>query len=151
MANPLDIWRGSWSRSPFRELSRMQSAIDEMFEKMPELQNAKNSFPFAPSCEVSEEANQYLMKFDLPGVPKDQVKIEVHDNQLTVSAERKEEKKSDSKKKHYSEINYGSYSRTFNLPAAIDEKKVEARFENGVLTIAVPKTETNKSKQIPVL
>ena len=67
-----------------------------------------------------------------------------------IRAERKEEKKSESKKKYLSEMYYGSYARSFTLPGPVDEKKVEAKFENGVLTVTVPKTESLKAKQIPV-
>lgn len=89
-------------------------------------------------------------KPDLPGVSKEQVKVEVNKDQLTVFAERKEEKKYDSKKKFLSEVHYGFYSRTFTLPGSMDEKKVDAKFENGVLTVTVPKTEALQSKQIPI-
>lgn len=67
-----------------------------------------------------------------------------------VSAERREEKKSEDKKSRYSEISYGSYQRRFTLPSAVDEKKVDAKFEDGVLMVTLPKTESTKTKQIAV-
>jgi HSP20 family protein len=95
--------------------------------------------------------NKSLSPFrDLPGVSKEQVKVETDKDQLTVRAERKEEKKSETKKKYLTEMYYGSYVRSFTLPSPVDEKKVDAKFENGVLTITIPKTEASKAKQIPV-
>lgn len=151
MANALELWRGSW-RNPFRDMAKMESVFERMFDNFPEVTRrvGDNGFTFAPSCEVSEENNQYILKFDLPGIPKDQVKIELADNRLTISAERKEEKKRDTKKIHLEELNYGSYSRTFTLPSAVDEKKVDAQYDSGVLTIMIPKVESTKAKQIAI-
>ena len=150
MENPLNLFRGSWS--PFREIAKMQSALDRMLEDFPEAMRRSDvkAFHFSPSCEVSENESQYVLKFDIPGVSKDQVKIELIENELTVSAERKEEKKKETKNTLVSEIHYGSYVRSFNLPCAVDEKKVDASYQNGVLTITVPKTESAKAKQIAI-
>ena len=151
VTNPLELWRGA-RRNPFRDLTRMETAFDRMFDNFPEVtaRTGENRFTFAPSCEVSEENNHYTLKFDLPGIPKDQVKIELADNRLTVSAERKEETRKDTKKVHLEELSYGSYMRTFTLPSAVDEKKVDAKYDNGVLTITIPKMESAKAKQIEV-
>lgn len=147
----LTVWRDPWTR-PFRELSRMQSAFDKMFSDLTEkkLMGTDLEGRFAPSCEVSEDEKNYLMKFDLPGISKDQVKIEMSDGQLTVTAERREEKKTDNKKTYVSEISYGSYMRSFTLPPNVDDKKVDAKFENGVLSITIPKSEPSSSKKIEV-
>lgn len=135
---------------PLRALTRLQDDFDRLFR---ELSGAEPRFPvseFSPTCELSEDKTTYTMKFDMPGVKKEDVKIEVDGNQLTVSAERKEEKKTEDRKSRYSEISYGSYRRNFTLPSAIDEKKVSAKFDNGVLTLTVPKTESSHSKQIAI-
>jgi HSP20 family protein len=132
MANSLEKWMGGWGVSPFREFAGLKS------------------FQFSPSCEISENKSHYLLKFDLPGVPKDQVKVEIDNNTLTVQAERREEEKRENGKKFFSEISYGSYTRSFTLPGPVDEKQVEANFKNGVLTVAIPKTETSNAKQIKI-
>lgn len=111
-------------------------------------------FPFrdfsAPTCELEETHKNYVLKFEIPGVKRDQVKVDLEGSQLTVSAERKEEQTSDTKRKHYSEFRYGSYSRSFTFPTPIDESKVDARFEDGVLSITVPKTSPTAPKQIKI-
>ena len=69
---------------------------------------------------------------------------------LTVSAERKEEKKGDDKKRHFSEISYGSYYRSFTLPSPVEADKVNAGFEDGVLTVTVPKSGEARTKHIEI-
>jgi HSP20 family protein len=135
---------------PFRMLTRLQDDFDRLFQELSVAEPRLLKADLACSCEVSEDKSSYTMKFDMPGIKKEDLKIEVDGNVLTVSAERKEEKKSDSKKSHYSEISYGSYMRSFTLPSPLDEKKVDAKFENGVLTLAIPKSEASKAKQIEV-
>lgn len=150
MANSLERWFENRRVNPFREFSRMEENFDRLFNEMTNMKKGTGGeiAEFSPSCDISEDAANYTLKFDLPGVPKEQVHVEVNGDQLTVRAERREEKKTDDKKKHLSEIFYGSYSRSFTLPAPMDDKKVNAKFENGVLTIQVPKTEALKSKQV---
>lgn len=149
MANPLELWSDNrWLRNPMRDFSRRQDVFDRLFNEMLSLQQSGDlKMDFSPSCEVIEEDKHFLMKFDLPGVNKDQVKITIDKDQLTIQAERKEEQKSEDKKKYFSEIAYGSYVRTFTLPDVIDEKQVDAKFENGVLSVRIPKVEQKKQSQ----
>lgn len=152
MANLPSLWKEHFSSSPFKEMSNFQNRIDRMMNELLELkgQSPSSIMDFSPSSEITEEENQYLLKVDLPGVKKEDVKVEVSGDTMTIKAERKTEKEEKSKKRFLSEISYGSYVRSFSLPQSIDEKKVDAKFENGVLQIAIPKTETSKSKQISV-
>ncbi|MDG0818153.1 Hsp20/alpha crystallin family protein [Bdellovibrio svalbardensis] len=151
MANIPDLFRSNRFASPFREIARMQQDMDRiMNELVGTSEKSLSQFSFSPTCEVSEQENSYQMKFDLPGVKKEQVKVEVDGSQLTIRAERKEEKEEKTKKKHLSEISYGEYVRSFTLPQPIDEKKVDAKFEDGVLLVTVPKTEASKARQISI-
>ena len=152
MSNALERWLDKKQLSPLRDFSHLQESFDRLFSEFTNWKksNGMQEFGFSPSCEIAEEDNKYVLSFDLPGIKKDQVKVEASGDQLTVRAERKEEKKSESKRKYLSEVHYGSYMRTFTLPSAVDEKKIDAKFEDGVLTVVVPKTETTKAKQIPV-
>ncbi|GIL18070.1 MAG: molecular chaperone [Oligoflexia bacterium] len=152
MSTALERWFDNKRLSPFRDFSDVQESFDRLFNEFMNLKKTSgiSDFSFSPSCEIAEEGNNYVMKFDLPGVTKDQVKVEAENDQITIRAERKEEKKTDSKKKYLSELYYGSYVRSFTLPGPVDEKKVDAKFENGVLTVTIPKTEALKAKQIPI-
>lgn len=148
MKNPIEQWR---SHSPLRE---MQKQIDRLFEEFPHFPAPTSEFGLSgavnPRCDMTEDANNYFLKFEMPGIPKDQIKVEVNNNVLVVSAERKEEKKKEDERKYYSEFSYGSYYRSMALPTLVDDKKIEASFENGVLSLKLPKTEGTKAKQIPV-
>ncbi len=145
MNNALDFWRGGFSTSP-------QKTFDRLFEDLAgaRLNADLAKYSFNPSCEVAENRASYMVKFDLPGISKDQIKIDLHDGYLTVSGERKEEKKEDDKKRHFSEVYYGSFSRSFSFPTSVDAEKTEAKYENGVLLITVPKMAANGARQITV-
>ena len=152
MSNALERWVDRRQLTPFRDFSQIQESFDRLFNEFMNLKktNGMQEFGFSPSCEIAEEGKTYVMTFDLPGVKKDQVKVEADNDQITIRAERREEKKNESRKKFISEVYYGTYSRTFTLPSPIDEKKIDAKFENGVLTVTVPRSESAKIKQIPV-
>ena len=148
MANPIERWFDNARLSPFRSLTT--SPFRELTQAFEPMDRMLSDFNFSPSCEISEAGNNYILKADLPGVPKDHVKVEVDGDQLTISAERREEKEHESSKKYLSEVCYGSYTRSFTLPGLVDDKKADAKFEDGVLTVTVPKMATPKGKQIPI-
>ncbi len=153
MPNAIEKWFDKRQQlSPFRDFSQIQESFDRLFNEFMNLKkmNGMEDLGFSPSCDITEEENNYVLTFDLPGVKKDQVKVEADNGQLIVRAERKEEKKTESRKKYLSEVYYGSYARSFTLPGPIDEKKIDAKFDNGVLTVMVPKIESTKTKHIPV-
>lgn len=155
MANTLEKWFEGKRMTPFRDFDQLRDLQNSFDRVLSDLLDSKKlskieAADFHPSCEVTENNNSYMLKFDLPGVTKDQVKVAVDKDRLTVSAERKEEKHDETGKKVFSEIFYGSYSRTFTLPNPVDEKLVEAKFSNGVLTVKIPKTKSVEAKQIPV-
>ena len=152
MSKSLQRWFDIKSINPFHELAHAEETFNKVFNEMLNVKrsNGAEVVEFAPSCDIEEDGNRYILKFDLPGVTKDLVKVEVNGDRLTVRAERREEKKLESKRKYLSEVFYGSYVRSFTLPAPLEEKNVDAKFENGVLTVAIPKTESLKAKQIPI-
>ncbi len=146
----LDLWRSS----QLREWNGFQRAMDRLLEDLGVPQTRINSNlktnDFNPSVEISETKNQYILKFEVPGIPKDQIKIELHDNRLIVSGEKREEKKEDDKRHHYTEVSYGSFMRTFTLPTQVNAEKVEAKVDHGVLTIALEKTDQQRARQINI-
>lgn len=150
MTNALERWMDKKNLAAFGGFAPMQSSIDGLLSEVAALKrrNGLHEFAFSPSCDVVEDGHNYVLKFDLPGVPKEMVSVEVDKDQLTVRAERKEEKKHEDKKKYLSEMFYGAYSRSFTLPGPVDEKKVDAKYENGVLTVTVPKTDSHRGKQV---
>ena len=147
----LSLFRGS----PFRELSRMQRQVDRMFDELASSWGEDLTIPalrvesvFTPSCDIQETESHYLMIFDLPGVKKEDIKIEMTGNELCVSGERKEEHEAKTASRHRVERSYGSFSRSFSLPQGIKPDQIETDYQNGVLRIAVPKLETAKTHKI---
>lgn len=144
----LDLFRNSLSQD--LNLERWLEELDKSpwFKNFPV--GASADAKWNPSCEVTETASHYKMKFDIPGVQKDQIKIDLHDNCLTVSGERRDEKKEDKDRHHFSEMFYGNFLRSFTFPTKVDPEKVEAKYENGVLNIQIPKNTPTTARQIYV-
>jgi HSP20 family protein len=103
-----------------------------------------------PPVDVFESGESIVLKADLPDVKKDEVDISIENNTLTLKGERKMEKETTEKNFYRMERSYGTFTRSFTLPPTIAPEKVEASFENGVLTITLPKREEAKPKQIQV-
>jgi HSP20 family protein len=156
MSHELDFFRPSrWNLS--RERAEFQKSVSRLFEEMgwttQEQALPKKSLgeiAFTPACDVEETEGQYLLSFDLPGVAKENIKIELNDRDLVVSGEKKEERKETNKSRRFVERSYGSFYRVFTLPNSMSAEKVQANFENGVLKVSIPKTEATKTKQIPI-
>ncbi len=103
-----------------------------------------------PAVDVVEHDDSYVIEAELPGMNKNDIKISVTNDVLTIQGEKKVEKEDKKKNFHRTERSYGSFSRTFSLPGNVKADKVEAEFNNGVLTVKVPKSEEAKPKQIDV-
>lgn len=153
MRSALDFWNGnSWS--PARELWFLQRGIDRLFDDvmMPfsdSNRDLTSAWRFNPACDVEETESHYIASFDLPGISKDELKIELTDNQLTVSGERKSETK-EKGARHIVERFHGAFQRVFTLPASVDASRVEANYQDGVLRIAIPKAEAAKPRRIQI-
>lgn len=97
-----------------------------------------NQVGFKPSCDINETKQHYLVSFDIPGIRKEDIKIEVQGNQLVISGERHRLMQGDASEttlRH--ERAYGKFERTFVLPSSIDADRIEALYENGVLNVAL--------------
>jgi HSP20 family protein len=105
---------------------------------------------YAPAMDVHETEDAYVVEADVPGLKKDDVHIEVADNVLTIKGERKDEKEDKDKNYHRVERSFGSFARSVALPAGFDGTKVSAKFDNGVLTVTLPKPEERKPRRVEV-
>ena len=103
-----------------------------------------------PSADVMENKNDYTLKIELPGVMKDQVKISVQDNVLTIQGEKQNETESKDTNYHRVERSYGKFLRSFRLPSAIKSDKIDATYKDGILSIVLPKAEEAKTKEIEI-
>lgn len=129
-----------------------RSLASDLFDEMDRFfGTAYDERSFSPATDVTETENHYLMSLDVPGMKREDLKIEVVDNVLTVSGERKRETASDKKERvQRFEKSYGFFKRSFSLPSTIDAEKVEARYDNGVLELYLPKVAQVKPRQIEV-
>lgn len=151
MLSPLSTdW--SWSR---RNLSPVM--MEDVFKDFERIVDSflkptyVSTVNFQPSCDVNETNDHYMVSFDMPGVKKEDIKIEVQGNQLVIAGERQRELKAEAGEatlRH--ERLYGKFERTFALPATINADKIEAQYENGVLSVALPKAEAAKGRTIQI-
>ncbi len=102
---------------------------------------------FIPKVDVIESADSFEIHFAAPGLSKEDFKIELNDNVLKVSGERKFSNEKKEKNYHSIETQYGSFSRSFNLPDNVDGAKINARYTNGILELTIPKDEKKVLKQ----
>lgn len=100
-----------------------------------------SSYSFVPKVDIFETDKAYEIHFALPGMNKDDFKIDLNDNHLTVSGERKFSKERKENNLHVVESQYGNFSRAFALPENVDASKINAAYNNGILEITVPKDE----------
>ncbi len=97
-----------------------------------------------PAVNISEQKDNYLVSLAVPGMKKEDFKIDVDGNMLTISSEQQENKEEKDKKFTRREYSYSSFSRSFTLPEEINKEKIEARYEDGVLKISLPRREEVK-------
>ena len=144
--------------NPARELLNVEREFNKLFNTFnqrfgfddssmnEELENAV----WSPLTDISENKDQYILKMDLPGVSKENLKLNFHDGELIISGERKQEKEDKDSKYHRIERTYGKYYRSFTLPQTIQADKINAEFKDGQLTITVPKSEEAKPKELEI-
>jgi HSP20 family protein len=136
--------------NPFREMDDMLARFQRGFGDSLLSDEGLPIVNWAPAVDISETPKEYLIKAELPGVKKEEVKVTVHNGVLTMSGERKTEKEQKDEKYHRIERTYGSFTRSFSLPNDAAEDRVSAECKDGVVTIHVARTEAPKPKQIEV-
>ena len=132
-------------------LQRLNRMLDEAFNAFPfqEQGNLITSTWFAPT-DVSEDENSLQISMELPGVEPDDVRLSLENNILTIRGEKRQRSEESNERVHRFERTYGVFERTFALPNTVDADKIEARFENGVLLVRIPKAERARPREIRV-
>lgn len=105
---------------------------------------------FAPAVDVVEEKEDYVLRAELPGVPKENIKVEVKDNRLTLSGRKENAWKEKAGEYRYAESRFGSFARTFELPKNVSGETIKAEYINGVLTLRIPKAKEALSRTIEI-
>ena len=134
---------------PLRDVAQMQSELSRLMNGLFE-GTGRTTQAWVPTLDVWETKDAVHYAFDLPGIPKDAITIEVEDGGLTVTGtrERKEEVESEHYRRY--ERRFGTFSRTVGLPQGVAEDAIKASYEHGVLEVTVPKPEQAKPKRIEI-
>lgn len=139
--------------TPIRELDqpivprRFSSLLDEFFN---DVVSSDSGRLYVPSVDISEDDTHYHVAVALPGLKKNDINIDLQDRRLTISGERKEETEKKNTKYHLMETRFGRFERSVMLPNNIDQEKIDARFEDGILRLDIEKKEKQVNRQIKV-
>ena len=143
-------WEPFRSRNAFPSLFGLQHNMNHLFENFLERDEDLPAVKWSPRVEVTELDDHFEVSAELPGLNREDIKVEVNDRILTISGERQAEKEKKNRSIHLCERIYGSFTRSFKLPSLVKADKIDAEFKNGVLTLNMPKMEEAKSKQIAI-
>lgn len=137
---------------PAREMTHMRQLMDRMFDESwldaPMRWNRPEGIALA--LDMTEDTDAYTVKASIPGVQPDDVDITLTDNVLTIKGETRHEEETEEQNYHLRERHFGAFTRSIRLPMPVDADNVDASYENGVLTLRLPKLETVKPKRIAV-
>ena len=139
-------------RKPFSELSTVRNEMDRLWNQFLDDWPLPTVFTkgWAPMADISETKDKLIVKAELPGLEPDDIKLSLTGNLLTIQGEKKKEKE-EKDEQHYSLERYsGAFQRSFRLPVEVQEDKIEAKFDKGVLTISMPKTTKTPKKEIKI-
>ena len=136
--------------NPARDFARLQDEVNRLFDTSVGLTRNGESYGWTPAVDVFEDTEGVTFKFDLPEVEGKDVDVRLEDGTLTVRGERKLERAEKREGYHRIERAYGTFARSFSLPATLDSEKVTAEYKNGVLRIFVPRRSEAKPKSISV-
>jgi len=150
LRNPL-ARRNTSSLVPFtRDLDRFVSEMERVFDEMTLPVMGWNFDALVPAADIVETDEAVTVRMDLPGHDPKGIQVDVENDVLTVRSERRSETTEKDGRMHRRERSYGLYARSFVLPAVVDASKAEARYENGVLTVTLPKHAEARPKRIAV-
>jgi len=143
-------WPRLYSRGPFQELERMKTQMERLFEGLTEGLPKMPTAGVFPLLNVTEDRENFYVRAELPGIKAEDLDISITGNSLAISGEKKISAEAENAKYHRKEREGGKFSRMVDLPGQIDLDEVEAKVNNGVLSILLPKSGAAKPKQISV-
>lgn len=135
---------------PFRELVTMRDDVDRLFDTFFGRQPQTMDEFWQPAIDIEENNGNLMVRAEIPGMNKDDIKVSVKEDLLKISGERKQENETKEKTFHRIERSYGKFERIIRLPSEVDADKVKASYKDGVLNITLPKPESMKPKRIDV-
>ena len=139
------------NRAPETEIDifrkNISTLFDDFFDPVP---TGFFDSDWIPAVDIEENDNGISVKAEIPGMNEKDIRVTIEKNMLTISGEKKEEREEKKNRRVVSERRYGTFSRSFQLPAGIKRDEIKADFKNGILTISMPKAESEKNKKIEI-
>jgi HSP20 family protein len=149
---PSRAFRNFMTVDPFRELLDLQRGINQLFDSS--VGRSSNEgvalSTWMPAVDIYEDETSFLIKLELPEVSREDVKVNLHENTLSISGERRIENEDKRDGYHRVERSYGQFYRSFTLPPNVNTEAINAQFKDGMLRLSIPKKEEAKPKQIEV-
>ena len=139
--------------NPFRDLNMLQDRMNRMFDDAGRTWRTDEpaaTTTWSPAVDIFETEGEIVVKAELPGMERKDIVLNLENNDLTVRGERRFAKETKDDNYHRIERSYGTFSRSFSIPATVDEEKIRADYRDGVLKIVLPKKEQAKPKQIRI-
>ncbi|MBD2773359.1 Hsp20/alpha crystallin family protein [Iningainema tapete] len=136
--------------NPWQEFNTLQRQINRLFEDNISPTSIESSVARVPAAEIKETENAIHLKIELPGMEAKDLDIQVTENAVAISGERKSENKTEENGVFKSEFHYGKFQRVIPLPTRIQNTNVAAEYKNGILNLTLPKTEQEKNKVVKV-
>src|SRR5215467_10772515 len=138
---------------PFRDLKLLLERMNRLFDDAGRGWRSDEpaaTTSWSPSVDIFETEGEIVVKSELPGMDRKDITLHLENNVLTLRGERKFEKETKEENYHRIERSYGNFSRSFSIPATVEEEKIRADYKDGVLKIVLPKKEQAKAKQIKI-
>ncbi|MEN9226789.1 MAG: Hsp20/alpha crystallin family protein [Thermostichus sp. HHBFW_bins_43] len=136
---------------PFREIDEIQREMNRMFDRLaPRSTNGDGGFAFLPAVEMHDDPEAITLKLELPGLNADDLDIQATAEAVSISGERRFEKRSEDKGVTRSEFRYGRFQRVIPLPNRIQHDQVKAEYKDGILTLHLPKAESERAQVVKV-
>jgi len=135
----------------FGDLVNAQKEMSKLFSTLWNGDNELGALSaWYPSVDIAEGKDEFTVKVELPGLSKNDVKISLQEDVLTISGEKKKESETKDRNYHRVERNFGNFIRSFRLPSMVKNEKIDANYKDGVLTITLPKADEAKTKDIEI-
>lgn len=146
------LWRSQAAPSVWDELSSARREMDRVFDRFFNPSTTEGLSIWAPAVDVRETNDELHVTAELPGLKPEDVNVTVENGVLTISGEKKQEVQEGKEDGDYYlfERRYGRFERSFTLPRSVNADRVKARFENGILTVALPKAEEAKPRKVQI-
>ncbi len=140
------IYRKKADLMPYDMVRTFNKLVDGLWPE----EGENRDFQWAPAVDICEKGDSIVFKTELPGIPRDDIEIEVANGVLTIRGEKKMEEEKTGDTWHRREVRYGNFVRSFSLPADVKADEADASFNDGVLTISLPKEEKALHRKIQI-